>query len=256
LEVIKSELKSIGFNEIEHFKSPADGKTKAWDYTAPYQWELESGILKIIEPEKMKLCDSNEITTSIITHSKSCDILVEIIDIGKGNKKEDYQKKDLEGIIVLISSPTYRCRSLIENSKAIGVIFYPDPKFEIKTNLKENLKIIFKNRNYLSITLVIGISGLAWSILVDALLAYNQAALFLSGFDFYNIAVVLLIGIFTFLFIWRKILEKGVKKKTLLLIFLFAIIFSPISLFALIEAFPRLILGIIFVFIGTGALGG
>jgi aminopeptidase-like protein len=128
LEIIKKELYSIGFEEVEHFQSPADGKTKTWDYTAAYQWELEEGLLEIIKPEKVKLCDSNEIPTSIITHSKPCDIIAEVIDIGKGDKEEDYQKEDLEGKIALISSSTYMYRSIIEKSNAVGVIFYPDLK--------------------------------------------------------------------------------------------------------------------------------
>ncbi len=128
LEIIKKELSSIGFEEIEHFQSPADGRIKTWDYKAAFQWELEEGFLKIIEPEKMKLCDSNEIPTSIITHSKSCDIIAEIVDIGKGDKEEDYKKEDLKGKIALISSSTYMYRLLIERSDALGVIFYPDLK--------------------------------------------------------------------------------------------------------------------------------
>jgi len=136
-------------------------------------------------------------------------------------------------------------------------IFMPtEPKFEIKTKLKENLKIVLRNRNYLLITLMIGISSLAWSLLNNALLAYTQGALFLRGTDFYIIAGCLLIGIFTFLSLWRRILEKRGKKNTLLIIFLFAVITLPISLLVLIDAFPRLLLGIIFIIIGTGSLGG
>lgn len=138
----------------------------------------------------------------------------------------------------------------------VGILMPKEPRFEIKTSLKENLKIVIKNHNYLLVVLMIGISSLGWSILVDSILAYNQAALFLTGTDFYIIAVVLLIGIFTFLYIWRRILEKRGKKKALLIIFLYAVIFLPISLLALIEAIPRILIGILFVIIATGALGG
>ena len=128
LEEIKRELEKIGFNDIEHFKSPADGKTVIWGYEAPYQWEIESGELWITEPESVKLCDFNDIQTSIITHSKSCDVIAEIIDIGIGDKQEDYEKHNIEGKIILISSSTYLYHPYIENSGALGVIFYPDLK--------------------------------------------------------------------------------------------------------------------------------
>lgn len=126
LEAIKEELVGIGFDDIEHFKSPADGETTIWGYQAPYQWEIETGELMIVEPEKTKLCDFNDIPVSIITHSKSCDITVEIVDIGIGDKKEDYDRDDIKGKIILMSGPIFRCRSYIEESGVIGVIYYPD----------------------------------------------------------------------------------------------------------------------------------
>ena len=128
LEVIKKELEQLGFEDIEHFQSPADGTQKTWEYTAPYQWELKSGKFEIIEPEQIKLCDSNEITTSIITHSKSCDITAEIVDIGRGDNEVDYAGEHIDGKIVLMSSLSSMYREFIENSKALGVIYYPDLK--------------------------------------------------------------------------------------------------------------------------------
>lgn len=126
LEMVKEELTKIGYNDIEHFKSPADGKTTILGYDAPYQWEIESGELWIIEPEKLKLSDFNDIPTSVITHSKSCDVTTEVVDIGAGDKQEDYEKYDIDGKIVLMSSSIYMYHPYIENSGALGVIFYPD----------------------------------------------------------------------------------------------------------------------------------
>jgi hypothetical protein len=128
LETIKKELENQGFDDIEHFKSPADGETTIWGYPAPYQWEIETGELWIEEPEKTKLCDFNDIPVSIMTHSKSCDVIVEIVDIGVGDKKEDYEKNDIKGKIILMSGPIYVNRPYIEESEAIGVIYYPDLK--------------------------------------------------------------------------------------------------------------------------------
>lgn len=127
-EIIKKELLKIGYNEIEHFKSPADGKNNVWGSVAPYQWEIESGELWITEPERIKLCDYSDIQTSIVTHSKSCDVVAEVVDIGKGDKKEDYESKDISGKIILMSSSTHMYHSYIENSGALGVIYYPDLK--------------------------------------------------------------------------------------------------------------------------------
>ncbi|MHA1487309.1 MAG: DUF4910 domain-containing protein, partial [Promethearchaeota archaeon] len=128
LEVIKEELVTLGFDDIEHFKSPADGETTIWGSKALYQWEIETGELWVIEPETIKLCDFNDIPTSIVTHSKSCDLTADIIDIGAGDKKEDYERNNIDGKIILISSSTYMNHSYIENSGCLGVISYPDLK--------------------------------------------------------------------------------------------------------------------------------
>jgi len=128
LETIKEELMTLGFDDIEHFKSPADGKTTILGSKALFQWEIETGELWILEPERIKLCDFNDIPTSIVTHSKSCDLTAEIIDIGAGDKEEDYERNDIDGKIILITSSTYMNHSYIENSGCLGVIFYPDLK--------------------------------------------------------------------------------------------------------------------------------
>ncbi|MFW9950516.1 MAG: DUF4910 domain-containing protein, partial [Candidatus Thorarchaeota archaeon] len=128
LEVIKKELEVIGFNKIEHFRSPADGEKSTWDYIAPYQWELESGSLEIISPKKLKLCDSSDLIVSIITHSKTCDVISEVVDIGVGDKEEDYPEELVKGKIALMSGTISMYRSFLENSKALGAISYPDLK--------------------------------------------------------------------------------------------------------------------------------
>ena len=126
LETIKKELVNLGYDDIEHFKSPADGETTSWEYQASYQWEIEAGELWVVEPEKTKLCDFNDIAVSIFTHSISCNVTTEIIDIGVGDKKEDYDRDDINGKIVLMSGSIFLCRSYIEESGALGVIYYPD----------------------------------------------------------------------------------------------------------------------------------
>lgn len=125
-QIIINELISYGFEDIELFKSPADGKTKTWNWVPSYQWEIKSGELWVVEPEKEKLCDFNKIPMSIITHSKSCDVVAEVVDVGKGITKEDYENKDVKGKIILMSSLLYFSYKKVEESGAIGVIYYPD----------------------------------------------------------------------------------------------------------------------------------
>lgn len=125
-ELIINELKSLGFKDVELFTSPADGKTKTWGNTPSFQWDIKSGELWIVEPVKEKLCDYHKTPLSVITHSKPCDIIAEVIDVGKEVSLDDLKNIDVEGKVIMTSGLLYLFHEIFENSGASGVIFYPD----------------------------------------------------------------------------------------------------------------------------------
>jgi Na+/melibiose symporter-like transporter len=131
-----------------------------------------------------------------------------------------------------------------------------EPNFTIESSLSVNLKTILKNRNYVLTTLMRGITGIALSMVTAIMLTYAIVVLKLSGTDFIIIAGVLLICIFFFLYIWRKLIQEKGKKQTLLYIFLLGILFLPISLLGLIALDSYLILGVIFIVGIAAILGG
>ena len=139
----------------------------------------------------------------------------------------------------------------------IIVLFFPtEPNFKIESNLIQNLKTIIKNRNYVLTTLMRGITGIALSMVTAVMLTYAVVVLRLSGTDYIIIAGTLLICIFIFLYIWRKLIQKKGKKQTLLYVFILGIIFLPITLLGLIPMESYLLLGIIFIIGIAAILGG
>ena len=138
----------------------------------------------------------------------------------------------------------------------IVFIMPTEPKFEIKSSMMENLRTIGKNKNFLKVTVMQGIAGLAWSMIVAVMLTYAEVVLDLGGFDYIIVAVFLLLGIFVFLYIWRKLIQVKGKKQTLIYIFIFGILFFPISLIGLISTGAALIVGIIFILGIAAVLGG
>jgi len=131
-----------------------------------------------------------------------------------------------------------------------------EPKYEIKSNLWQNLRIITKNKNFMLIVLMVGISGLGWSMVASTMLLYLQEALNMGTTDYIISAVVLLLSIFIFLYLWRRLIQKRGKKQILLYVFLAAVVFMPISLLGLIPMQSYLVLGIIFILGIGGILGG
>jgi len=138
----------------------------------------------------------------------------------------------------------------------IAFLIPTEPHFKIEISLKESLKATVKNKNFMLIVLMIGISGLGWSMMVTGMLKYTQDALHLGTLEYIIVAVVLILFIFVFLYFWRKRIQKKGKKATLLLVFLLAVFFFPVTLLALIPMESYLILGIIFMMGIAAILGG
>ncbi len=137
----------------------------------------------------------------------------------------------------------------------IAFLMPTEPHYKIETKPWDNFKDVFKNRNYLYVILMIGISSLAWSIITDVMLTFTTDVLDLGGTDFYIVAGFLIIGIFVFLYIWRKLISKKGKKQTLLYLFLFGVIFLLFTFIGFIQI-GGLVLGIIFIIGIAGLLGG
>ncbi len=127
VERVISELNKYGLDEVKLLKYPADGKSKTWEWISPLGWDITSGELRLIEPKKEVLCRFKEIPMCVLGYSKNCDITAELIDVGKGNRNEDYAGKDVEGKIVLMSAPELFIPPLYVTKGAIGVIVYPNP---------------------------------------------------------------------------------------------------------------------------------
>jgi len=130
-----------------------------------------------------------------------------------------------------------------------------EPNYKMESSLWDNLKTTVKNKNFLKIVLMQGISGFGWSIISTVMLTYTESVLSLGGTDYIIVAVIFLLSIFVFLYLWRKQIERIGKKKTLLLIFLIAVVFLPVTLLGLIGAIPNILLGIFFI-TGIGLILG
>ena len=131
-----------------------------------------------------------------------------------------------------------------------------EPHFKIESNLIENLKIILRNKNYIRVNLMYGFASMGWTIVGSQILPFIT---YVIGFsDTTNIIAsgIFVIGILFFLYMWRKlVLGKG-KKKSLMYIFISAIIFLPFTLLGFLPSEMLTIFGYIFVLGIGGCLAG
>ncbi|MHA2244994.1 MAG: DUF4910 domain-containing protein [Candidatus Hodarchaeales archaeon] len=105
------------------YEFPADGTWNHWGWVAPISWDIISGECWLIEPVKKRLCTYQNVPMSVITHSKACDFEASIVDVGKGEKAEDY--KEATGKVALITGSPRNIFHLAAQHGVKGLIIHP-----------------------------------------------------------------------------------------------------------------------------------
>jgi glycoside/pentoside/hexuronide:cation symporter, GPH family len=130
-------------------------------------------------------------------------------------------------------------------------IYMPIEKTPIdkEANYKEELKLIMKDKNFMSVVLVHGVGSLGWAMVNAIMLGYIDTVLMLEGLNLYIAAGILMIGLVGTIEFWRRKIESWGKKKTLTAVFGLAIIAFPFSLIGMYAWSVNLAFGIFFAFI-------
>jgi len=131
-----------------------------------------------------------------------------------------------------------------------------EPHFKIDSKIIQNLKTILKNKNFLLATLMQGISSIATIMITGIMLIFIVEVLEFNGLDYYIAAGIMIFGILFFLYIWKRLIQKLGKKKSLLYIFFSAFIILSLTLIGLIPMDSYIIFGFLFMIGLAGCLGG
>jgi GPH family glycoside/pentoside/hexuronide:cation symporter len=138
----------------------------------------------------------------------------------------------------------------------VSFLMPTEPHFKIESNLIQNLKTILKNKNYIKVTIMIGLASMAWTIIANLILEYIIVVLLFDPTINILAAAIFVLGILIFLYMWRRLLHKLGKKRSLLYIFLLAILFLPSTLLGIIPMNSSIIFGMLFLFGLTACVGG
>jgi len=114
-DVMVKFAKEYGFNNVEVESFPSQGQL----------WQPTQGELWMVEPEVRKLYDIYDVAISLAGNSESGEVTAEVVDVGTGARKEDYEGKDVSGKIVLGSTgPNALQRLGVFERGAVGVVSY------------------------------------------------------------------------------------------------------------------------------------
>jgi GPH family glycoside/pentoside/hexuronide:cation symporter len=123
-------------------------------------------------------------------------------------------------------------------------------------NLKEDLKKVLKDKNFMSVCWLQGIAFLAIGMITPSVIGFATIVLKIEGTMLYLTAVILLVGIMFFLFIWKKLIDKKGKKQTFLIILLTGIVVLPLTLIGLLPGSINFLITIIWVLAIAAFMGG
>ncbi|MHA1902029.1 MAG: MFS transporter [Promethearchaeota archaeon] len=139
----------------------------------------------------------------------------------------------------------------------ISAILMPkEAKPAEKPNMIENLKTVFKNKNYLAVTSMQGIASIGWAISGTVMLKFLTDVLFLDTMQYIIVAALLIIGMIIFLAIWKRVIKKKGKKKSIINVFIVGTLFMPISLLGRINWSNPIYFAVIFILGIAGVMGG
>lgn len=138
----------------------------------------------------------------------------------------------------------------------VSILMPTEPEFKIESSIFQYLKVVLKNRNFLIVTLMTGIASLAWVQVASLILLFIEVVLNFESTTYIIAAVIFLGGIILFLSIWRLLIKKFGKKRSLLYDLIAAIFFLPLTLLALIPMQSNFIYGVLFILGIAGIYSG
>ena len=134
---------------------------------------------------------------------------------------------------------------------------FPVEKVEApEMNFREDLKKVLKDKNFMRVCWLQGIAFLAIGMITPSLIGFATIVLKIEGTTLYLTAVVLLVGIMGFLFMWKKLIDKKGKKQTFLIILLTGIVVLPLTLIGLLPGEISFLITIIWVLSIAAFMGG
>jgi aminopeptidase YwaD len=103
--LVAAELRAAGLSEIEVTTYPLDGQTVAGEGPLPLAWEPHGAVVRIVSPVHDEVVNSETASSCLAWWSRPTPpggMTAELVDLGAGERDEDYADKDLAGKIVLI----------------------------------------------------------------------------------------------------------------------------------------------------------
>jgi aminopeptidase YwaD len=125
IEYVKERAIAIGLSDVHVETFPGDGNTWFGTLHGNRGWRVEGGTLDEVRPQPRRILSYDDTRLAVADNSESADVTVELVDVGRGTDRRDYDGKDVRGKLVLCDATPSAChRQAVEEHGAAGLISY------------------------------------------------------------------------------------------------------------------------------------
>jgi hypothetical protein len=125
IEYVRERAVAIGLRDVHVETFPGDGNTWFGTLHGNRGWRVDAGTLDEIQPQPRRIVSYDDTRLAVADNSESADVTVELVDVGRGTDRRDYDGKDVRGKLVLCDATPSAChRQAVEEHGAAGLVSY------------------------------------------------------------------------------------------------------------------------------------
>ena len=125
IEYVMGRAKAIGLSDVHVETFPGDGTTWFGTLHGNRGWRVDGGFLDEVTPQPRRIVSYDDVRLAVADNSESADVTVDLVDVGRGTDRRDYDGKDVRGKLVLCDAAPSAChRQAVEEHGAAGLVSY------------------------------------------------------------------------------------------------------------------------------------
>jgi len=125
IEYVMGRARAIGLSDVHVETFPGDGTTYFGTLHGNRGWRVDGGFLEEVQPQPRRIVSYEDVRLAVADNSESADVTVELVDVGRGTERRDYDGKDVRGKLVLCDATPSAChRQAVEEHGAAGLVSY------------------------------------------------------------------------------------------------------------------------------------
>jgi hypothetical protein len=125
IEYVMGRAKAIGLSDVHVEAFPGDGITWFGTLHGNRGWRVDGGFLDEVRPQPRRIISYDDVRLAVADNSESADVTVDLVDVGRGTERRDYDGKNVRGKLVLCDATPSAChRQAVEEHGAAGLVSY------------------------------------------------------------------------------------------------------------------------------------